>query len=404
MTEAPLAFDRQVGLADMLRSVPRAALEQAFAHSLGPAWRIAGTDGATLREGPEGFDAPGATVALVIDIETVGTVSAPVARADALRPAAAWLELLLGASNRYRMAAELHLETVHADHRALMAKHAALTESEERYRILNAELEERVRQQVAVIEQTQRRMAQAEKMASVGNLAAGMAHEINNPIGFMRSNLSTAKSYLETLVRAATRDGAVTPDSQLAFVIEDFASLLDESIGGADRVGRIIADLKAYANTGASLRDLADPNDAVRAAQRMLGPLPDGVTLELQCGPVPRLVCDIDALARAVLALLLNARAAMAGRSGQINVTSAVSGAELAIAVADQGCGVDPAIASQIFDPFFTTHDVGGGMGLGLTVAADVVRAHDGQIVMAPNPGGGSIFTIRIALPAGAGL
>lgn len=400
MIESPIAFDRQVGLADMLRAVPRGALEKAFEHSVGPAWRIAGNDGAPLREGPAAFAEPACTVALVVDIETVGTVSGPQACAQALAPAAKWLELLLGASNRYRMAAELHLETVHADHRALMAKHAALLESEERYRILNAELEDRVRQQVALIEQTQRRMAQAEKMASVGNLAAGMAHEINNPIGFMRSNLSTAQHYLETLAKAAT--GARPADPKLAFVIEDFGSLLDESISGADRVGRIIADLKAYANTGVSLRAVADPNDALRAAQRMLGTLPEGIELDLHCAPVPPLMCDIDALARAVLALLLNARAAMEGRSGTISVNSAVAGEQLLITVADQGCGVAPDIASQIFDPFFTTRDVGGGMGLGLTVAADVARAHDGEIVYAPHPGGGSIFTVRISLPAAA--
>lgn len=398
MSSAPAAFDRQVGLADMLRAVPRGALEKAFEHSVGPAWRIARSDGAPLREGPAAFAEPACSVPLVVDIDTVGTLSAPAACAAALAPAGKWLELLLGASNRYRMAAELHLETVHADHRALMDKHAALLASEERYRLLNAELEDRVRQQVALIEQTQRRMAQAEKMASVGNLAAGMAHEINNPIGFMRSNLSTAQRYLDTLARAAT--GGRPAEPSLAFVIEDFGSLLDESISGADRVGRIIADLKAYANAGVSLRTLADPNDALRAAQRMLGTLPEGVALACDFAPLPALVCDIDGLARAVLALLLNARAAMAGYRGTISLASAVAGPVVQITVADQGCGVAPGAASQMFDPFFTTRDVGGGMGLGLTVAADVVRAHDGEIVYAPNPGGGSIFTIHIQLPA----
>lgn len=398
MHEAPLAFDRQVGLAGMLRAVPRAALDTAMAHSAGRAWRISGADGAVLREGPEPLAGPACTVTLVVDIEDVGTLSLPQARHDWLAPAGKWIELLLGASNRYRMAADLHLETVHADHRALMAKHEALAESEARYRVLNAELESRVREQVGQIEQTQRRMYQAEKMASVGNLAAGMAHEINNPIGFMRSNLSTAQSYLATLAQAA--GGAAARDPQLAFVIEDFGLLLEESIGGADRVGRIIADLKSYANTGVSLRDLADPNDAVRSAVRMLGQLPEGVQLELDCQPLPSLECDIDGLTRVVLALLLNARSAMEGRSGVIGVSSALLGGELAIAVSDQGCGVDPAIAGRIFDPFFTTRAVGCGIGLGLTVASDVARAHSGQIGMTPAAGGGSRFLVRIPLPA----
>ncbi len=399
MIAKPPAFDRQVSLVEMLRHVPRAALEAAMADSVGPAWRIDGLDGLAARAGPQPLEGATMSAALVVDIEDIGSLQVPAARQAWLGPAARWIELLLGASNRYRMAADLYLETVHADHRELMAQHAALQESEARYRVLNAELELRVSQQVALIEQNRRRMYQAEKMASVGNLAAGMAHEINNPIGFIRSNLSTAKAYVATLQRAFSQQEweRATAD-KLAYVFEDFTSLLDESIGGADRVGNIIIDLKAYAATGTAMLSLADPNDAVRSAVRMLGDLPEGVVIEQRFQPLPRFTCDIDGLHRVVLALLLNARSAMRGRSGTIRIASAARDNELLISVADEGCGIEAGLLERIFDPFFTTQDVGGGMGLGLTVANDVVRAHNGQISVGSTPGKGSTFLVRIPL------
>jgi two-component system NtrC family sensor kinase len=395
MNGAPQAFDRPVALADMLRGVPRAALEAAMEHSVGAAWRIT-AGGAALRAGPVAFDGDSCSAELVVDIETVGTLSVPAARQDWLAGAAKWLELLLGASNRYRMAADLHLETVHADHRELMAKHADLLASEARYRLLSEQLEERVRTQVALIELSQRRMFQSEKMASVGNLAAGMAHEINNPIGFIRSNLSTAKGYVATLAKAVS--GAPADARQVAFALEDFDTLLDESIHGADRIGRIIADLKAYAACDVTLLAPADPNDALRSAVRLLGELPDGVALEVDLAPLPVIECNSDGLRRVALALLLNARAAMQGRRGAIRLASAVVAGEIVVTVADQGCGIAPALHERIFEPFFTTRDVGAGIGLGLTVAADVARAHGGRIEVASTPGQGSRFTLRIAL------
>ena len=201
MNQAPPEFDRQMALSDMLGGVPKRALDGAMERSAGPAWQNLDVDGQLLRAGPAPIEGAALTAPLVVDLDEVGTLALPQARQPWLHSAAKWIELLLGAANRYRMAADLHLQAVHADHRELMAKHAALAESEQRYRTLSAELEERVRRQVALIEQSQRRMYEAEKMASIGNLAAGMAHEINNPMGFVRSNLTTATSYVAALAK-----------------------------------------------------------------------------------------------------------------------------------------------------------------------------------------------------------
>ena len=392
MNEILPQFDRQVGLADILGGIPRKAFDAAMIASVGPAWRIDSADGRTLREGSAALD-DAVTTALVVDLEPVGSLAVPAAREPLLAAVARWIELLLGASNRYRMAADLHLEAVHADHRELTQRHAELAASEQRYRTLSEQLDQRVREQVAAIEQGQRRLHQAEKMAAVGKLAAGMAHEINNPIGFMRSNLSTAKGYVGLLAKAAAQG---TPAAPQADLFDDFNALLDESIGGADRIAAIVAALKAHAASEAAPRELADPNEAVRKAVQMAGAMPAEVRLELALEALPWCVCDREGLARAVLALLANARTAMQGRSGAIRVASRLAGGWIEIAVSDDGRGIQPDQLGRIFDPFYTTQDVGKGMGLGLTVAADLVRAHDGHIDVESAPGKGSTFTIRI--------
>lgn len=401
MTHPP-EFDRQVSLGNILGGIPKRALDAAMNASIGPAWRIVDGEGTTLREGGAALEET-VSAPLVVDLEPVGILHLPPGRAEQLPAVARWIELLLGASNRYRMAADLHLEAVHADHRELMERHAELAESEQRYRTLSAELEERVRRQVAAIEHAQRRLYQAEKLAAMGNLAAGMAHEINNPIGFMRSNLSTAKGYvkmLATSVSDAAPQLAASP--RFAHTIEDFDALIDESLGGADRVARIVAALKAYTTIDAAPRVPSNPNDAVRGAVRMLGALPPEIYLDLALQPVPALRCDIDSLARALHALLLNAKTAMKGRAGTIRVASRRDGDWVEIAVSDQGVGIAPDRLSRVFDPFYTTQDVGGGMGLGLTVASDVVRAHDGHIEAESVEGEGATFRIRLPLAAGA--
>lgn len=398
----PPEFDRQVSLGNILGGVPKKALDAAMNASVGPAWRIVDGEGTTLREGSAALEET-VSAPLVVDLEPVGILHLPPARQDQLPACARWIELLLGASNRYRMAADLHLEAVHADHRELMQRHAELAESEQRYRTLSAELEERVRRQVEAIEQAQRRLYQAEKLAAMGNLAAGMAHEINNPIGFMRSNLSTAKGYVAMLSKSVA-DAApqLAGSPRFAHTIEDFDALIDESLGGADRVARIVAALKAYTTIDAAPRVPSDPNDAVRAALRMLGELPPEIHLDLALQPLPALRCDIDSLARALHALLLNAKTAMKGRAGTIRVASRRDGDWVEIAVSDQGVGIAPERLSRVFDPFYTTQDVGGGMGLGLTVASDVVRAHDGHIEVESVEGEGASFRVRLPVAASA--
>ena len=191
----PRNFDREFTLSELLSGVAKERLSAALAGLLGPDFRLSSRLGEVLVG--TAVDLAGAVrVAVRHDLEPLGWLEA-VAAENKIRAAAALLELLLYQGARYHMAADLHIEVVNADYAALQTQHAALQASEARYRELSRQLESRVQQQVGVIESTQRQLYQAEKMASVGQLAAGVAHEINNPIGFIRSNLSTARGYVE---------------------------------------------------------------------------------------------------------------------------------------------------------------------------------------------------------------
>jgi signal transduction histidine kinase len=388
-------FDRELTLADLLSERDRAELEALVRALLGESARV---------HAGEGDGASGATcVPVTIELEPVATLCAAVdpARVGA---AAALVQKWLRAQARYHMASTLHLAAVHADYEELQRRHAALQESEERYRRLAASLEQRVREQVQTIEAAQRQLYQAEKLASVGQLAAGVAHEINNPIGFVRSNLSTARSYLETI--AAFLAGVKRPDAAAAlearwreldldFVLKDCAALFRESIDGIERVARIVSDLKAFSNVDRSEEQRADANELIRTVCNVAaGRIGAGrVTLDLQ--PLPALRCRPGHLSQAVLNLLLNAVEAVKD-GGDVTLRTRAAGGGVEIVVEDTGCGMPPEVLSRVFDPFFTTREVGQGTGLGLTVARDVVYAHGGGIDVSSAPGRGTVFTIRL--------
>lgn len=399
-------FDRDMSLAELLGSIPRDKLLGALGGLLGSDFRLTGEDGQTLL-GNSTLPMEGRRrQPLVLDIEPLGYLEG-VCEEEKLRAAAVLLELLLRAALRYRMASTLHTEAVDADYEALQLKHAALLESEGRYRALAEELEERVREQVQTIEAAQRQLYQAEKLASVGQLAAGVAHEINNPIGFIRSNLNTAHDYVSRIkvFTALVHGGdmsaiaAAWHEADMDFVLDDFSYLIDESIVGADRVARIVADLKGFSNVDAAEESMVDLNDNIRAAVNMVSPqLRPGVEFKLDLQPIPRLLCLPGHINQVFLNLLMNALQALPG-PGVIGVSSDVADRAIRIRVSDNGCGIPTDVLPRIFEPFFTTREVGAGTGLGLTVSRDIVQAHGGRIEVASEEGKGTTFTVYLPLP-----
>lgn len=260
----------------------------------------------------------------------------------------------------------------------------------------NQELEQKVADRM-------RELLQSEKMASVGQLAAGVAHEINNPIGFVTSNLGTLGSYVAQLLPLAAL-GAATPEGRamsaaadLEFLRTDLPELLAESRQGLERVRRIVADLKDFAHVDEADWQRANLVTGLESTLNVLSyELRDKATVIQEVAPLPLVRCIPAQINQVFMSLLLNAAQSLTS-PGTITLATGHTAHRVWVEVRDSGCGMDEATRQRIFEPFFTTRPVGRGVGLGLSLVWDIVKKHGGTIEVASEPGQGSTF--RIWLP-----
>lgn len=254
-----------------------------------------------------------------------------------------------------------------------------------------------------------RMLYQAEKLAAIGQLAAGMAHEINNPLGFVTSNLSTFERYLGKFAELRRRlpvDEADWQRLDLDFVIEDGFELLRDSAKGLARIARIVADLKDFSGVAQAEAEFADLNDCLRQATRMAEQTqPPGIAIRLELAPLPSVICLPGSLNQAFFNVIRNALQAIADKGandkgGEVTVSSAATENGIVIRIADNGVGMSAEQLDHAFEPFYTTRPVGGGVGLGLATAHNVVLAHGGEITLASQPGVGTTVTIVFPVPS----
>lgn len=314
--------------------------------------------------------------------------------AEAARQAAAagLLEFVLYFVAKYRLAANMYRDSTEESFDELQRQNEALRASEERYRELSRQLQQRVAEQVGVIEATQQQLYESARLRSIGQLAAGVAHEINNPVGFIASNLKVAADYLDDLE-------ALSDPAAAAELRRDFRSLLDESAEGARRIASIVADLKTFSNVDRADFTLCDLDRLAVAAGNLLQAEFGGrLDIVFEPGRVPLFPGHPARLSQALLNLLDNAARAL-GPDGRIHVTSRTGGGVVELVIADNGSGIPEAVRPRIFDPFFSTRGVGGGIGLGLTVARDIVVAHGGDIQLSSTEGQGTTVRLRFPLP-----
>lgn len=301
--------------------------------------------------------------------------------------AAKLVGFLLYYVGKYRLAANMFRDSTEESFTALQRQNEALRASEERYRGLSRQLQDRVTQQVGVIEQAQQQLYESARLRAIGQLAAGVAHEINNPVGFISSNLRVAADYLDEIARAPGAAG-------LAGLLADFRALIDESASGARRIAAIVGDLKTFANIDRSGFTRLSVNQLAEAACNLLQAEHGGLLImERDLGAVPLVAGEPARLSQAIYNVLDNAvRALRPG--GRLRVASRAADGQVTLAIHDDGAGIAPAVLPRIFDPFFSTRGVGGGIGLGLTVARDVLRAHDGDIRVDSSEGHGTCVTL----------
>ena len=330
--------------------------------------------------------------------------------ADALR-------LTLTNNLKRMLTTEIHTAVVQESYDRLMESNRRLTESESRYRNLTKTLEIKVAERTDELQKAYGHMLQQEKMASIGQLAAGMAHEINNPTGFILSNLSTFRKYtgrmremLELFRLLASKETSLENlftqtegrwhELKLDFIMKDVEALLAQSIDGAERIKRIVSDLKSFSHLDESASCESDLNSELERTLAVLAPhFPDNTVVIKKLTPLPRFTCTPGLLCQAFLSILQNSLQSRA--SGlELALSTRFEAQTIIITIADNGCGIPPEQLVRVFDPFFTTRDVGSGTGMGLTVAQKIVVSCNGKIEIESELKKGTTVTIRLPLAA----
>ena len=260
-------------------------------------------------------------------------------------------------------------------------------------------------------------LLEKEKMASIGQLAAGIAHEINNPMGFVMSNLGSLRAYGETMAEyvrgvdqlmANAREPTKAALTELRtrldmdFLLEDIPTLVSESLTGGKRVRDIVQSLKSFSHVDEAEVQSTDLNQCLDSTLAAAGNiLTAKAMVQRDFGALPAIECRPHLLSQLFLNLLMNAAQAISGQ-GEIRVQTRRDGDAVVITITDTGCGIPPEIVGRIFEPFFTTRPVGQGTGLGLAMAYDIVKKHDGSIEVASTVGKGTTFTIRLPIKSSA--
>jgi signal transduction histidine kinase len=252
---------------------------------------------------------------------------------------------------------------------------------------------------VAERESIQERLQQSQKMEAVGRLAAGLAHEINNPMSYVRSNLHSLQQEWSRL------HSKLQPASQLGEDhLADCEELIEESLEGVERTISIVRDMQELSHSGGSDRsrwELADLSELLAGACRITSARAAGrIRFEHVHGEVPPCRCSPNQLRQVFVNLIVNAIYAIGetGREGTIRLTTSLEDGHVVARVQDDGPGMSEETRERLFDPFFTTKPVGEGTGLGLSVSYEIVRSHGGEIRVHSEPGAGATFEVRLPI------
>jgi len=287
-----------------------------------------------------------------------------------------------------------------------------LIQSRELLSAKNEELDSAIRD----LKMTQSQMLQQEKMASIGQIAAGVAHEINNPMGYIISNLQTLKKYSVRILDfleaqtstwkecaancdrlgAFARSGEMRKRLKIDHVISDIDNLIRESLEGADRVKMIVRDLKNFSRVDEPEFRYADINAGIESTLNIVwNEIKYKTTLVKDYGQLPQTKCNPGQLNQVFLNLIVNAAQAIE-KQGEIRIKTWHNDGRLYVSISDTGCGIPEDMKDKIFEPFVTTKEIGRGTGLGLSIAYDIVRKHNGEITLDSVVGKGSTFTVMI--------
>ncbi|MBX2878402.1 MAG: HAMP domain-containing protein [Granulosicoccus sp.] len=293
---------------------------------------------------------------------------------------------------------------------------------------LNTTLEQRVIRRTAKIKtqfeelqathqqlaDTQSKLLQSEKLASIGQLSAGIAHEINNPISFVHSNANSLSEYIviyqklidmyRTALNAAPEEiesskKAITSyeaEEDIEFVKEDITTLIQDTVEGTVRVQEIVKGLRDFSHTDFDTKIACDVVACVESTLRIVNPeLKSRCKVRSELNPIPEVLGNRGELNQVIMNLLMNAGQAM-DEPGEVFVRTCVQGDTIELSVSDNGKGIEEQHIDKLFDPFFTTKAVGDGTGLGLSISYGIIKDHGGNIVVESEVGKGTTFTVYL--------
>jgi signal transduction histidine kinase len=240
----------------------------------------------------------------------------------------------------------------------------------------------------------EREMVAADRLAAIGRLTAGIAHEINNPLAYIGANLRALREHWSAVTDAWRGD--VAKDG-VADLLAEGSEMLDDSLEGVERAAGIVRDVRAFSHGGTEAPERFEVNAIVERALRVATPhLRNRVAVVRELGDVEPVEGVRREIEQVLLNLIVNAAQAIDGL-GELRVRTAMEPAgTVAIAIADDGRGIAPEHVGRVFDPFFTTKPAGEGTGLGLSISHEIVRRHGGRIDVVSAAGRGAEFTVRL--------
>lgn len=305
------------------------------------------------------------------------------------------------------LTAELHTTVVQQSYDEMLEANRLITASEQKYKELALTLEQKVNERTAELKRAMSSLLQQETMASIGQLAAGIAHEINNPIGFIKSNLSTLSKYIKNLLellqwheQAAAAAGygdkadALRRKLKIDLIIADLNDLISQSIDGAERVRKIVSNLKDFSHVDETRsRDINIAEELDNTLSVLSHEINKrGARINRDYSDTCPAYGNPALIGQLFVNLLMNA---LQSREEGVVITASVfqSGEVISVSVRDNGKGIPQEIIGRLFEPFFTTKEVGKGTGMGLTVVYDIVKSFGGTISVESVPGEGTCFT-----------